>query len=120
MPYIGQCFYHGCKDRPGHYLFREDGVRAYNLPDLFPVLPAALDSGFLPPRLPQEEGLASLAHVAGWTVLAFWDRSVDSRQGCNSAFVIPGTHEFHDARRIAQERFPWVWKRFSFEVRLRV
>ncbi len=60
--------------------------------------------------------MATLAHISGWTILSFWDRSVDRRNGCNSAFVIPAEVNYITAISVAQERFAWVWDRFPFDV----
>lgn len=121
MPEIGECFYFGCVGQAGHYLFNErrHSISERVLPATFPIRYDILDGGLLPPWMPHEEGAAALVHVFGWTILTFWDRSVDSRVGCNSSFVIPAILEFDEARRLAQERFPWIWDRYRFEVRLR-
>jgi len=112
------CYYFGCQGQAGHHLWTEGGGRLFdhNVPKDFPVRVAALDCGFLPPNRPQVEGEASLAHVEGWTILAFWDRSVDTRPGCNNAFVLPLLLSFDEAKQLARERFPSVWDRFKFEV----
>ena len=117
---IGPCFYHGCDGDTGHYLWRESGGRTCIVTHDFPVPISTLDSGFLPPNAPQEEGLATLAHVNGWTILAFWDRSIDGRGNSNSAFVIPALiYNLDVVKQLAEKRFPWIWRRFKFEVRAR-
>jgi hypothetical protein len=117
-------FYHGCGDDTGHYLFEEGRGRLCavnaNIPSDFPVCLHILDAGLLPPNLPQEEGLATVAYVNGWTILAFWDRSVDKRGNSNSAFVLPGQIlNFATVLRLSRERFPWVFERIKFDVRER-
>ena len=67
---------------------------------------------------PQIEGEAALHHKGGWTALAFWDRSVDKRGGCNSVFFAEGTYGPAAVLEIAREHFPEVWVRFTFEVRV--
>lgn len=111
-------FYFGCWDRPGHFLFLPNGWQAHgsNVPKDFPCRDGALDGGFLPPNLPQNEGRASLWHVSGWTILTFWDRSVDSRTGCCSAFVMRGDLTFEQAVATSRNVFPGIWKRFTFDV----
>lgn len=51
---------------------------------LFPQI----DTGYAPEDPHQAEGGAALTHVYGWTVLAWWDRSVDLRPNSNTALVI--------------------------------
>lgn len=117
-------YYFGCHGEAEHYLWNETGRQVYNdesLPDDFPFNYVACDGYLLPPKLPQEEGRASLIHFKGaapYTVLTFWDGSVDSRPGCCSAFILHGLMEFDYACQTAKDAFPWVWERFTFEVRL--
>src|SRR5690349_11829936 len=100
MPDI-DAYYFGCLNGPGHYLFDVHGRNAERrVPADFPCRPTAFDGTFLPPGLPQIEGRASLVHFNGWTVLAFWDRSVDKRGGCNSAFILRNYHDFDEAKRL--------------------
>lgn len=61
----------------------------------------------------QEQGLGRLHHVAGWTVLAFWDRSGDTRGSSNSAFLAEGELSFEEMRDLAQEHFPSIWTRIT-------
>ena len=111
------CYYFGCINRPGHYLFAgSHTIHERDLPDDFPVNPYVLDGRLLPPKLSQTEGSAELIHFRDWTVVSFWDRSVDGRHGSNSAFVIRGRHNFHGAVEIAKKNYPGVWSRFDFEV----
>lgn len=108
----------GCwNDSAGHYLRFPDGrhVREKNVQD-FPCLLAALDSGLLPPNQPQVEGRATLCVLNGWTLLAFWDRSGDSRGGSNSVFLVRGALDFDAACAMAREAFPAIWSRFTFIV----
>jgi hypothetical protein len=112
-----EIYYFGCMDVPGHYLFR--GKIHQNpryLPDDFPVSLRTLDGGLLPPMLPRVEGRAEIIHCEEWTILAFWDNSVDSRSGANSNFIIRGWTVFENAVEIAKKAYPYVWERFKFEV----
>ncbi len=114
----GQCYYFGCHGGPGHYLWTEKGSMADMIAKtVLPFRYTILDAGFLPEVGNQNEGDGSLVQFANWTVVSFWDRSVDKRGGCNSAFVIPGRLTFTEAIDVAKAKFPWVWKRFNFEVR---
>jgi hypothetical protein len=109
-------FYFGCWDRSGHFLVTPGGRHVYDNPKDFPVREGILDGGLLPPFQPQVEGRAVLVHLSGWTILSFWDRSVDTRGGCSSSFVMRGTLDFVAATQRARERFPQVWNRYTFEV----
>lgn len=120
-------YYFGCIERAGHYLWtrgthgpRTDHDRERTLTLLFGGLDGVLCWSNAPARYSYErdetEGLALVTHRAGWTALAFWDRSVDKRGGCNSAFIAEGTLTFAQLVRRAKSRWPEVWARFSFEV----
>jgi hypothetical protein len=104
-------------NRVGHYLYDANGRDCEpRLPDDFPMRPMRLDTGLLPFKGEQVEGLATHLYLNGWSIITFWDRSGDSRPGSNSAFVIDGLHSFADCCTIAREKFPSIWARFKFEV----
>jgi hypothetical protein len=114
---IDDAYYFGCWQEPGHYLFAPGGRNAErHIPDDFPVSVHILDGGLLPPKLPEVEGRASLAHINGWTILSFWDRSIDKRGKCNSSFLFRGRLTFAEACQQAANNFPYLWTRFKFEV----
>lgn len=114
---IGQCLYFGCHRESGHFLWSENGHRASrDAEKKLPFRYCILDGGLLPHYENEVEGKATIVHWPKWTVVSFWDRSVDKRGGCNSAFVIPAVLSFDEAIAVAKERFPWVWSRFTFEV----
>ena len=76
--------------------------------------------GLLPPQDCLEiEGEARLHVMHGWTVIAFWDRSIDSRGKSNSVFFVPGVRSWEYALSAARDAFPSVFARFTFEVRLK-
>jgi len=115
-------FYFGCwGNELGHYLRGPSGrmFHEQNLPEDFPVVVNILDSGLLPPNMPETEGESSLCHIFGWTIISFWDRSVDRRGKCNSSFIFRGTYRFHDMLKLAAETFPAIVSRFSFPIVLR-
>lgn len=110
-------YYFGCWQEAGHYLRDPRGyTHHYRLEPTFPVAEHVLDGGLLPPGLPEVEGRASLIHVNGWTILTFWDRSVDSRGKCSSTFIAKGTRYFDAMVLCAKYHFPNVWERFKFQV----
>lgn len=120
---MNEIYYHGVNlsGELGHYLFRP-GMRSVNqhsLPGNFPCRPDALDGGLLPQNKDEIEGRVSWWRTQGWTILAFWDRSGDSRGNSNSAFVIRGEMFIDDALDLAKEAFPEVFARMKFEVELK-
>jgi hypothetical protein len=124
--------YFGCVGESGHYLHRPDlhhsgreSQRVLQEAGIFPKC----DGGFCPGteydeqrpwRRPgrQVEGHAKVTHLNGYTILAFWDRSVDHRGNSNSVFIENGTWTFDEMVAKAKEVFPTIWARFKFEVRL--
>jgi hypothetical protein len=114
-------FYFGCweKDRPGHYLFGAGGRHPSDGECPFDPWSGGdkqIDGGYCPPNR-QVEGAAALTLKDGWTILAFWDRSVDHRPNSNSAFIEKGMLTFDDMVAQARAEFPEIWGRFAFEVR---
>jgi hypothetical protein len=75
-----------------------------------------LDNKLCPSHSASPEGVAQLHHKDGWTALAFWDRSVDSRPGSHSTFFTEGTHDFTAMVEICKRDFPEVWARYPFEI----
>lgn len=112
-------YYFGCHRRPGHFLWTPGMQEASSLVERrlpIPLQPNVLDTGYAPLG-PEIEGLALLHRVHAWTVLAFWDRSVDTRGKCNSAFLFrPNTLTFEQVVEHAKVIFPEVWGRFTFSV----
>ena len=118
------CFYFGCCRGVGHYLFtptlhRIHSERDPDLPDDFPVNIHVLDAGLLGYPKKQIEGEAVVSHIGGWTILSFWDRSVDGRPGSNSNFIMRGTRTFDEASETACGAFPEIWQRLRFPIQLR-
>lgn len=62
------------------------------------------------------EGVALIHHKGGWTALSFWDRSVDTRGGCNSNYFAEGTFTFDEMVAMAKERFAYRWNKQRFQV----
>lgn len=109
-------FYFGCKNGAGHYAH---DVRGNYLGRHWLN---KLDGRTAPKRnraeLPQ--GHCSLSYTTGndndppYTLVSFWDRSVDSRPGSNSIFAIPGELKFEEALVAINTNFQWVVSRFRF------
>lgn len=65
------------------------------------------------PEQYQPEHVACLYHRDGWTMISFWDRSMDHRFSSNGNFIVEGTHDFDTACTLAREVFPSVWDRVA-------
>ena len=127
---MAEMFYFGPLKESGHYLFHENGqeVLSFERPHLgIPWIDAEID-GILQPgapdpgdRLqrrtrPMKEGEALIHYRNGWTALALWDSSVDTRPGCSSTFMIVGMYWFEEMLKLAQERYPARWAKMKFPV----
>lgn len=107
--------YFGCSNfNVGHYLFEESGQTNYNNS---PV--GSLDGVYCPKDCDQLEGEASMVEKDGHTILAFWDRSKDTRFGSNAAFIEKGSHSAGEMIRMAKEKFPLIMSRFNFSIVVR-
>jgi hypothetical protein len=112
-------FYFGCGSEAGHYYWtpgRHGMAKTRWLSAADHGLPWGRVDGQLTPRGREVQGEALLHHKDGWTALAFWDRSVDTRGGCNSVFFFDSRLSFEQALADAREHFPQVFARFDFEV----
>lgn len=112
-------FYFGCWGDTGHYLWNRERGRPGD--EECPFNPwtkgdVQIDGGFCP-RNGQVQGEATVTVKNEWTILAFWDRSVDRRPNSNSAFIERGAFTFDEMVARARAEFPTVWARFAFEVR---
>lgn len=119
---MADALYFGCWGGPGHFLVAPNGRHAscpaWQEFELDAKLCPGYVGAYTTPNSAQVEGAAALYHKDGWTALAFWDRSVDTRGGCNSVLLLRGTHFGAEVVRLAQEAFPSIWKRFRFEVKV--
>lgn len=122
-------FYFGCITDAGHCLYEAGAghiTQAVRFPGNNPW-GVNIDTGLCPGvkdrhgftdtvRSVQTEGLAEVHHKDGYTALAFWDRTGDSRPGSNSVFLAEGTHDFAKMIEIAKRHFPTVFLRFKFKI----
>jgi hypothetical protein len=119
----GLVYYFGCVETAGHYMWDEHLRNVFDR-----VVPWEGIDGVLQPhkdgckRQPycgcgsMPEGQALIHRKNGWTALSFWDRSVDTRGGCNSTFFAKGTYTFAEMCELAQSVFPTIWNRYKFPV----
>lgn len=116
----GQAYYFGTYSRPGHWLWstsgRKVGSTGYGESFRWDVeLPWRRIDGTLNPS--QVQGECAVHHRAGWTALAFINRTDDSRPGSNSVFFFEGDLTFAEAVQAAHRRFPWVMRNIKFELK---
>lgn len=107
--------YFGCIGQIGHHLF-DVNERHLNY-DRHP-LAKFLDGGFLrlceAPDIKAREGWVYVTRIGtSWTVLSFWDHTVDGRPGSNSNFILPGAFSYKDAMDWSRQAFPQVFARFN-------
>lgn len=109
--------YFGCWGEMGHYLWTPRHTRPADaeIPAFAGDGGRRLD-GTLCPLGREIEGLCALAHLEGWTVISFWDRSGDKRGKSNSNFLLPGTLGQQEALAAARAAFPALFARFPFQV----
>lgn len=126
-------FYFGPWSEAGHYFFDESGrsIQEEKIPG-FPFghdgaripVDGCLQPGCQKDRYgrwnhrdtPEVEGEALLHHISSWTVLSFWDRSVDTRGACNSNYFAEGGFTFDQMVEMAKARFAGRWSRMRFDV----
>lgn len=114
-----EAYFFGCWKECGHVLRDKHGysVGEYGknkLPADFPIKPDSLDGSLLYGIKEQIEGRTVLSHIGNWTIISFWDRSVDKRPGSNASFVIRGKKTLDEAKEIAKAEFPSIYNRFTF------
>lgn len=110
-----EVFYFGCIRQPGHYLWRTEAIRIYQPRNvgISQELYSALDGAFCPDGVktyPRYRWLCSI--VPPWTIVAWWDGSVDSRPNCCSVFIGRDFgNEPHRLLEASQIAFPSVFAR---------
>ena len=82
-------------------------------------LPASIwskiDTRFCPDKS-QKNGTYKHTQVDGWSIVAFWDNTIDSRPGSHSTFVVNEVIEATELLDRAREAFPKVFARYAFKV----
>lgn len=114
-----ECYYFGVASHGGHCLIGPDPAicGSHGRIALARALGRAdIDGGLCWSVSHQAEGRALLTQGLGWTAVAFWDRSGDSRPNSNTAFIVRGTLAFEQVVRVARHRWPQIWQRFTFPV----
>lgn len=117
-------YYFGCtrgiNSREAGHFFYDTNLRSVGLSSTRLGLPWEHVDGVLAPRLYEgryapecPQGEAALHHKDGWTALAFWDRTGDSRGNSSSTFFFEGTLDYQEALARARVLFPAVLDRFE-------
>lgn len=108
-------FYYGCHRDLGHYMWHENGEEVpWRRATLLQPWAERIDGGLCPGSV--VNGVARFTQEHGWSALSWWDNSIDSRPGSHSTFIVQGVHTAAVILRMARERFPWVFSRFSYAV----
>jgi len=121
-------YYFGCNKQAGHFWFTSVNKGEYLIPHCSFSIPkelgsirTSIDSSFCPADT-EVEGISNLwLLISGkkrWTILSFWDHSVDSRPGSNSNFVIEGEHNFNKMINLITKYFPFIITRFHFDIKM--
>lgn len=104
-----RCWYFGCWDRAGHYLWSPRGEQCskHHLGSW-----TSFD-GLYAPRGWYKDKLGFWKRTVrdGWTVIACWDCSVDERYNSNAAFIVEGEHSVAEALEVAKAKFPGITAR---------
>jgi len=139
---LGQALFFGvwgCGQTGGHNLHLPDGNPHYvhrglvKLPEALAVW--KLDSNFCrDPEYrivdsrahakrdpsPQNQSEGFLVHQDGWTLLAVWDRTGDSRPNSNAVFLVAGEHAFEAVLALAEQEFPQQLRRIQAAAPIRI
>lgn len=105
--------YFGCIGKAGHYAWVSErshgGYGGWNRWFME-------QDGKLAPRDHQREFEPTIHHLFDdtVTVIAYWDRSVDTRPGSNSMFLAEGRFALDEMLAMARDQFPTVYTRASW------
>lgn len=61
----------------------------------------------------EDEAAIALTYFRGWTVMAMWDRSIDTRGASNAAFISEGRLTETEMWALAREYFPTIVARLK-------
>jgi hypothetical protein len=121
-------YYYGPLERPGHHFFYENGMSlSHDERALIPWKEWEIDGKLQPgcwcdrghwEHGQENEGEALLHQKDGWTLISFWDRTIDHRFACNSSYIAKGIFTFEQMVELAKVRFAERWNKMKFEVRL--
>jgi len=106
-----EVLYFGCLGQVGHYLHTKSSrsLRSESTP-----WGDTLDGGVIPER--STYGILYTGKKGGWTAIAAWDNSVDTRPGSHSTFVVAADISTEEILHLAREQWPEVFSRRGFPV----
>lgn len=111
-----QLYYFGCLGNKGHFLW--DRERSANVEGVLKTMPGInpnvlrrIDGTFAPGNPYEPTGLYMESIVPPVRIVAWWDRSVDSRPGSNSALIGYGYDAAEEMLTDAEVLFPSVMGR---------
>ncbi len=107
-------YYFGCLNEIEHYLYLSRGDRT--LPDKETPWGFEMDAGLTPKGPREQQGHVLITHKEGWTAMSWWDRTVDTRPGCNSAVLAEGEHDFQQMKSLLKEHWQEVHDRQPVEL----
>ena len=115
---MSEMIFFGCVREAGHHLHTKYGwPMSRQEKKILPFAEMILDSGLLK-DVPMTEGSATISIIRGWTVVSFWDNSVDKRGKSNASFIYPKQMTFEEMLEISREQLPWFWERFKSPIQL--
>ena len=113
--------YFGCIERVGHYLWEPPNISSHKSKSAVHKWLYNKDGAFAP-KDTRKQGLACIRYLSDdannkkYTIISFWDNSVDNRGGSNSIFLTEGKYDFDEALTIIKEVCPNIFKRFNFPI----
>lgn len=105
-----------CTEYEGKWYMDDKGLR-YAEPLHPDFLNGELEGGFCSEET-TKAFQAKVTRIEGFTVLAFWDYSGDSRPGSSSTFVMRGFHHFPEMIVKLEKALPDLFKRFGQTVEM--
>ena len=122
---VSPVYYFGCWNHAGHFLHDPSGRslsrEAVGPFDVYGKTGMPIDGKFTPGPHPQygpsgglqDDTFVALTYVRGWTVVAMWDNSIDSRPGSNAAFIAEGRLTEADMWALARQHYPQIVARLK-------
>lgn len=106
-----QVWHFGCIGEAGHYLRKPDGSSGNVRTDQ--PWGFKIDTR-LCPQPESGDGKTAEHHKDGWTAVAFWDYSGDSRPGSNSVFLVHAEATTEQVLEAARVQWPHLFARRGF------
>ena len=107
-------FYFGCIRQSGHYLWHPTQGQIRRM-DQFQPWGNKIDGWVLKDSKAKDDlGVVHSAKLHGWTLVAWADRSVDSRHGSHSTFIVEADIAAERLIELAREQWPQVFSRPGF------